>query len=284
MEANLQRRVQRYGWDKAAQHYEDGWKKNLEPAQKSLLGLSKAQTGDIVLDLAAGTGLVSFPLAQQVGESGHVFATDISQNMVKELQREIEAADIKNITAMRVDGEDLSCFEDDSFDLVTCALGLMYFPSPEASLIEIMRVLKPGGRVVFAVWGARSNCGWADIFPIVDARVQSSVCPLFFRLGTRETLMNAVADAGFQDCTNLRLDTHLCHSDTNHVLEAAFIGGPVALAYNRFDAITKDEVHQEYLSSIEKFKDEEGYKIPGEFVVCSAIAPGKSQKPRLLTA
>ena len=77
----------------------------------------------------------------------------------------------------------------------------------------------------------RRKCGWAEIFPIVDAHVHSEVCPMFFRLGTGETLQRAFAAAGFSGITSKRLETRL-YADAGEACEAAFVGGPVALAYS----------------------------------------------------
>jgi ubiquinone/menaquinone biosynthesis C-methylase UbiE len=74
MEPALQRRVQRYGWDKAANHYEDFWQKQLKPAQDKLLELAKLQPGEKCIDIASGTGLVSFPALEKVGNNGFVLA------------------------------------------------------------------------------------------------------------------------------------------------------------------------------------------------------------------
>jgi len=54
---------------------------------------------------------------------------------------------------------------------------------------------------------------------------------------------------------------------------AAFRGGPVALAYSRFDDATKRAVHIEYLRSIADYRVGEGYEIPGEFVVVMGVNP-----------
>lgn len=269
MDAKLQRRVQRYGWDKAAEFYEKGWKRSLAPAQQALLDLVDVKPGDGVLDLAAGTGLVSFQIAGSVGPAGRVIATDISDNMVAQLQQDIYRRGMAHMNAMRLDAEDLSVFADGSFDLVTCALGLMYFPDPETALREAKRVLKPGGSAVFAIWGRRDQCGWADIFPIVDARVQSSVCPLFFRLGNGDALEQAMSSAGFYQTNAVRVRAYLPYETEQEALDAAFSGGPVALAYSRFSNHTKQQVHAEYLASIAAFRVGKGYRIPGEFVVCA---------------
>ncbi|MEM7457836.1 MAG: class I SAM-dependent methyltransferase [Pseudomonadota bacterium] len=269
MTPKLQTRVQRYGWDKAAPYYDAGWRDSLAPAQQSLLELSSAQRGETVLDLACGTGLVTFPLASQVGETGHVIATDLSDAMVTQIQSQASARRLANITAFRANAEDLSTIESETCDLVTCALGLMYCPEPMNAMREAARTLRTDGRAVFAVWGARRACGWADIFPIVDSRVKSDVCPMFFRLGTGETLSQEMTKSGFKDVDCVRIQADLPYETDRAALDAAFLGGPVALAYDRFDAETKRAAEADYLESIAPFKSGGSYKIPGEFVICS---------------
>ena len=61
--------------------------------------------------------------------------------------------------------------EEGSFDAAVCALGLMYVPDPGRAAVSMAKAVRSGGRVVATVWGERRNCGWAEIFPIVDARV-----------------------------------------------------------------------------------------------------------------
>jgi ubiquinone/menaquinone biosynthesis C-methylase UbiE len=266
MDARLQRRVQRYGWDKACEHYERTWSAQLRPAQARLLEMADLRAGERILDVAAGTGLVSFPAAERVGPTGEVVATDLSQVMVDTLARDAERRGLANVKAARMDAEQLS-LDDASFDAALDALGLMYVPDPVAALREMHRVLRPGGRAVAAVWGARANCGWADIFPIVDARVQSEVCPMFFQLGTQDLLERQFASAGFGELASQRMSVTLDYDSAEAALGAAFAGGPVALAYARFDDATREAAHAEYLDSIAAYRDGEGYRIPGEFVV-----------------
>jgi ubiquinone/menaquinone biosynthesis C-methylase UbiE len=268
MEPRLQRRVQRYGWDKAADYYEEAWKKQLKPAQDKLLEMANLQPGEKVIETSCGTGLVTFRAAEQVAPNGRIVATDISGTMIELAQDLADHQGIDNIIFQRMDAEQLD-LEDNQFDTAICCLGLMYFPFPAEGLKEMYRVLKPGGKAVVAIWGERKNCGWADIFPIVDKYVASEVCPMFFQQGTGNTLQKSMESAGLENIETHRFQKTLHFSNREHVLKAAFDGGPVALAYRKFDNQTKENANQEYLSSIEPFQKNGGYAIPGEFVVAS---------------
>jgi uncharacterized OsmC-like protein len=155
----------------------------------------------------------------------------------------------------------------------------MYVPDPARALGEMRRLLRSGGRVAAAVWGARPRCGWAAVFPITDARVASEVCPLFFQLGTGDTLARAMVEAGFADVRLERVATTLAYASAEAALAAVFRGGPVALAYCRFDEATRQAVHSEYLDSIAACRVGDGYRIPGEFVIATARASSLTRQP-----
>jgi ubiquinone/menaquinone biosynthesis C-methylase UbiE len=266
MEPRLQRRVQRYGWDKAVEYYEASWREQLRPAQELLLEMAALKPGELVVDIACGTGLVTFPAVEAVGPKGEVCATDISQSMVDRAQEIANERGLRNVSFQRMGAEELT-LPDATFDVALCALGLMYVPDVKLALVQQLAVLKQGGRAVAAVWGARDKCGWAEIFPITDARVESEVCPMFFQTGTKDVLKTTFEIAGFQDVELQRISATLDYADGEEALGAAFMGGPVALAYSKFDDETKDAVHKEYLDSIEQYRDGDGYHVPGEFVV-----------------
>jgi ubiquinone/menaquinone biosynthesis C-methylase UbiE len=266
MDDRFQKRVQRYGWDKAAIHYEDLWREQLEPAQTLLLDFADLVSGERVLDVACGTGLVAFRAASIVLPRGEVVGTDISDQMIATAADIARARGVSNTAFRRMDAEQLA-LDGASFDVALCALGLMYVPHPEIALGEMHRILKPGGRAVCAVWGQRSKCGWAEIFPIVDTRVHSEVCPMFFRLGAPNALERAFLAAGFGQIECRRLETRLHYADATEACEAAFVGGPVALAYGRFSEQTKAEARDDYLQSISPYRQSKGYALPGEFVI-----------------
>lgn len=268
MDARLQLRVQRYGWDKAEPFYEKGWRHSLKPAQDLLIEMAEVQPRDKVLDVSCGTGIVSFEAAKMVGNTGYVVGTDISDEMVKASLRNASAMGLRNTAFLQMQAEDL-LLDSNAFNVVLNALGLMYYPNPKKAIQEMNRVVKPGGRVVSAVWGSRSECGWAEIFPIVDSNVKTEVCPLFFQLGTGDTLANFYEACGLRDVHLKRISSRLHYFSDKDALNAVFAGGPVAMAYSRFDHHTKEKVHQAYLRSIEEYKIEGEYLIPGEFVVVS---------------
>ena len=273
MDARLQRRVQRYGWDRAAGHYTRYWRVQLAPAQETLLAMAALTPGERVIDIACGTGLVSIPAARAVGPDGELLGTDLSDTMVESARAEAARADLSHARFERMGAEKLAV-PDAAFDAALCALGLMYVPEPLEAAREMRRVLRPGGRAVAAVWGARDRCGWAGIFPVMDARVNTEVCPLFFRLGTGSTLARTFSAAGFADIDTVRISTRLEYESEEDALGAAFAGGPVAMAYARFHDRTREEAHAAYLETIAPFRRGEGYDIPGEFVIVRGIRPG----------
>jgi ubiquinone/menaquinone biosynthesis C-methylase UbiE len=270
MEARLQRRVQRYGWDKASSYYEPFWQEQLKPAQDLLVEMARLQRGDQVLDVACGTGLVSFRVLEVVGDGGRVLGTDISDKMVDMARAVASERGEGRAHFEQMDAEELR-LEDGQFDVALCALGLMYMPDPRRALEEMRRVLRARGRAVAAVWGQRDRCGWADIFDIVDRHVASEVCPMFFNLGNPNMLELTFKVAGFRDVEVRRIETVLWYKDSQEALGAAFVGGPVALAYHKFPDAVKAEVHHAYLASIEPFRQHGGYAIPGEFVVAQGV-------------
>ena len=266
MEPKLHRRVQRYGWDLAVHDYDHYFVPLLRHCSDRCLDLAQLQPGERVLDIATGTGVAAFMAAERVGPRGEVVATDIAQKMVDAVREEAERRGVSNMAFERADAEELG-YPDGSFDAALCVLGLMYPADPQRAIEQMQRVLRPGGRAAVAVWGRRDRCGWAEIFPIVDARVNSDVCPLFFQLGGEGALTYAFERAGFADCREERLDSPLEFASEHDVLAAVFAGGPVALAYSKFSPELRDEVHAEYLESIQPYRrDGGGYHIPGEFV------------------
>jgi ubiquinone/menaquinone biosynthesis C-methylase UbiE len=263
MDGRLQLRVQRYGWDRASARYEDLWRVALEPATRGVLRLARLQPGERVLDVACGSGVLTRNALAEVGPHGEVVGCDVSAGMVAVAQ-----AALPGCSFLRADAQEIANVVPRShFDVVLSGLGLMYMPDPEACIAAMTNCLRPGGRLVVSVWGERKACGWSGVFPIVDARVQSEVCPMFFRLGGRDTLHTALAGAGLEHVHTERLTTTIEYPNASVACDAAFEGGPVALAYGRFNAPTREAVRAEYLDSLQPWARSEGFGLPGEFVL-----------------
>jgi ubiquinone/menaquinone biosynthesis C-methylase UbiE len=272
MEAKLQRRVQRYGWDAAAKTYDATWRENLRPAHAAMFEMVALKPTERVVELACGSGFATFQAAELVQGSGHILATDISAEMVKLVQARARQLGFDHVTAERREAENLDLTAA-GFDVAFCALGLMFLPEPRTALNEMYRALKPGGRAVAAVWGERRNCSWADIFPIIDNVVQSEVCPLFFALGTGDSLAEDFRSAGFTSVETRRLSTVLEFASEESLLAAIIEGGAVALAAKRFDAVTRQQVETEYLASIAAHRSGNAFELPAEFVVVVGHKP-----------
>ena len=272
MDARVQRRVQRYGWDLAAEAYARHWHGPLAGVQGELLALAAPAPGEAVLDVACGTGVVSVAAARAVGPAGRVLGVDLADAMVRASRQRAQGLDLGHAAFERMDAEQLQ-LPDAGFDLALCALGLMYVPDPDAALRELQRVLRPGGRAVLAVWGERARCGWAPLFGIVDAEVRSEVCPLFFGLGQGDALARRCASAGLPVTLQRRRSDSLDYVDGAEACAAAFAGGPVAMAWSRFDATVRERVQFRYIDAIAPWRDGEGYRVPAEYLIVAAQRP-----------
>ena len=111
-----------------------------------------------VLELAAGTGVVTRALAQVLPPSCEIVATDLNPAMLEEAQRRPIA---RPVAWQPADALDLP-FEDESFDLVACQFGVMFFPDRVRGYAEARRVLRPGGRFLFNAWDAIADNEFAE--------------------------------------------------------------------------------------------------------------------------
>ncbi|WP_350275595.1 methyltransferase domain-containing protein [Kribbella sp. HUAS MG21] len=106
------------------------------------------RTGQRVLDVACGTGVVARNAADRVGGTGSVIGLDVNPAML-EVARNVRP----ELDWRTGDAADLP-FDDDDFDVVTCQAALMFFPDPTAALREMARVTRPGGVVAVQVFSA----------------------------------------------------------------------------------------------------------------------------------
>jgi ubiquinone/menaquinone biosynthesis C-methylase UbiE len=126
---------------------------------KKMVDFSGAGDDDCILDIACGTGAVTFPLSGKLSAKGSIYAIDISSKMIEECQRQTNPARTGNVHFRVMDAEHLE-FADQSFDKVLCSFGLFFFTDMEQGLREIKRVLKPGGLLVFSSWNEEYQLIW----------------------------------------------------------------------------------------------------------------------------
>ncbi len=104
--------------------------------------------GNVVLDLAGGTGDLTRQFARKVGKEGHVVLADINAAMLEQGRRRLVDAGVAgNVSIAQVDAEELP-FADRSFDCVAMAFGLRNVTDKNAALTSMYRVLKPGGKAM----------------------------------------------------------------------------------------------------------------------------------------
>ena len=133
--------------------------RNVEVAEL-VLREARPQPGERVLDIGCGPGATAFPLAAAVGPSGHVTGVDISEPMLDLLRRRIAERGVTNITPLLTDAQ-VHPFPAAAADLLVSRFGVMFFADPFAAFRNLIGALKPGGRLVMAVWAPISdNLHW----------------------------------------------------------------------------------------------------------------------------
>ena len=130
--------------------------------KRTCVSLSGAAEGQKVLDIASGTCDMAIRFGEVVGKSGEVWATDINHEMIKEGTKRLKAVGCKAHVAI-CDCEALP-FEDNYFDIAVVSFGLRNMTHKDRALKEMMRVVRPGGRVVVLEF---SRC-WKIFKPFYD--------------------------------------------------------------------------------------------------------------------
>lgn len=164
----------------------------------TLLRLAQLIPGQSVLDVASGTGIAAAEVAQIVGPSGRVTASDVSPAMIAQARERLGT--LTNVS-FSVDDAQAMHFPDAAFDAVICNMGVMYLPDPPRGLAEMLRVLRPGGRVAVSVNTAPTTALVSRILPIIDRHAPTAGLrsgPHSFD-GSERHLRELLAGSGFTD-------------------------------------------------------------------------------------
>ena len=111
--------------------------------------LGKINTGEQVLDIGCGAGVDTILASMMTGPTGNVVGVDIVPEMLQKAEKNLMMTDLKNVSFKKTSGEKLP-YPVDTFDAVISNGVINLIPDKEAALTEIIRVLKPGGRLMMA--------------------------------------------------------------------------------------------------------------------------------------
>ena len=169
--------------------------------------------GDIVLDLAGGTGDLARAFASKVGAKGHVVLADINLAMLEQGRRRLVDAGVAgNVSIVQLDAQNLP-FEEDAFDCITIAFGLRNVTDKDAALRSMYRTLKPGGKAMileFSTPAAPLRPAYDlysfKVLPTLGKLVASDEASYRYLAESirmhpdQETLKSMMEDAGFERC------------------------------------------------------------------------------------
>jgi ubiquinone/menaquinone biosynthesis C-methylase UbiE len=177
--------------------YDDTFSHATQLFVPALLRAARLEAGHDVLDVATGTGEAAAAAASIVGPFGSVTAGDISPAML-----DIARAKLRDtrITFEAFDGHMLP-YAAESFDVVTCQLGLMLFADPARALGEFRRVLRTGGRVAITVSTTPERTLFLRVAAIIARHVPSRAAAIgqHFGVSDQQELQVLIAGAGFHD-------------------------------------------------------------------------------------
>jgi ubiquinone/menaquinone biosynthesis C-methylase UbiE len=152
------------------------------------------QPGQRVLDVACGTGVLARTVAARVGPNGSVIGIDLNEGMLAVARQ--KAPEIE----WRQGRAEAPPFDSDSFDAVVSQFGLMFFEDRRAAIQEMVRVLRPGGRLAVAVWDSLEHLpGYAVMTDLVQRLFGDQVADALrapFVLGDPQNLRSLFAEAG----------------------------------------------------------------------------------------
>lgn len=193
-------------WNETAKYwiqYSDTIRTMFTPLTQALIEQAHIVEGQTVLDVAGGSGEPGLSIAERVGPGGSVTCTDAVAEMVDAARHGASRHGLKNVQFRQCTADSLS-FPNNSFDAAVCRLGLMFVPDPVAAVREMLRVVKPGGRLAFAVWDkSEVNPFCYLVTNVISKHVTSPAAdpdaPNAFRFAETGQLASVVTEAGASD-------------------------------------------------------------------------------------
>jgi SAM-dependent methyltransferase len=268
-------------WSAAASSWEthadfvDDRGKAVAAAMLDAAGLSP---GERVLELGCGPGGAGFAAAEIVGADGSVVLSDIAIEMIDIAANRAAARGITNVTTRQLDLEEIDC-ADASFDATLCREALMLVPDPAAAVAETYRVLRPGGRAVFAVWGSRDANRWLGVLlDVISEQLGMPVPPPGvpgpFSLSDPAVLVGLLSAAGFGDVAVQEVASPMGVSTFEQWWTTVpALAGPVGPLLASLPDDVRLAVKSEAQAALAPFEGPLGYELPGVSLVAAGLRP-----------
>lgn len=242
----------------------------LGPAAERLLEAAGVGSGDRVLDLACGTGVVARLAVGRVGPEGEVTGADLNPGMVAVARSLPEGADVDWHEA---DAAALP-FEDERFDAVVCQQAFQFFPDRPAALAETRRVLAPDGRMAFSVLrGIDRNPFQKAVAEAMSRHVgpeAGAVIHTPFALADADVLRDLAEDAGFRD-VHVRIEFSVIrHASLDELVPGVLAATPAAPAVAGADGATRAALLEDLHDALASYLDDDGVAAPVEYHLLTA--------------
>jgi ubiquinone/menaquinone biosynthesis C-methylase UbiE len=238
------------------------------PFADRVVDAASPRAGEQCLDVACGTGVVARLAAERVGETGAVVGVDGHPGMLATAR-----ATSNDIDWQQASAEGLP-FEDDRFDVVLCSLGLQFFTDKPAALAEMLRVLRPGGRVAVATVGPTPE-PFRVLREVLRAHLGDHVAAFIdavFSLDDTDRLRALLSGAGFEgvDATRATIASEV-DPPADFFWQYAF-GTPLAEHALRLDVRQRAELEREVVAQWERFATDSGMLLTADIVLGTAHA------------
>lgn len=250
----------------------------MKGASDAVLEAAHLKPGMRVLDLASGVGEPAIPIAHAVGPTGHVTGTDVGPGMIAFATELAKNQGLTNIDFRVAEVEALP-FPDNSFDLVSSRFGVMFFVDLVKAFRECLRVLKPGGRVSFVVWGTREQPFLGSTIGIlmkyVDAPKPDPDAPHAFMFGERGLLASKLKAAGFAEAREEVRSVKAVWTGTPEEYWQQFteVAAPFRPLIAKLAPDQRSKVEQEIFAGLRKLADGHGFAMPLEIVIGTGVKP-----------
>jgi ubiquinone/menaquinone biosynthesis C-methylase UbiE len=238
------------------------------PVTERMMALAAIREGSRVLDIACGAGEPALTVAEKVGPTGAVLATDFVEEMISFARSKAQARALTNVEFRCVDGEALDA-PDGAFDAVTMRWGLMFMPDPVACMRRVHAALKPGGKAVVCCWTEAAENPFVTV-PLgvlqrhMEVPQPPAGAPGIFALASPDRLRQVFADAGFRDVAIEQVTIPMADFATGVEYDEFIreLAGPVASLFVQLPAATQEIVKREIA------RDAEAYSAtPGRVVL-----------------